>query len=454
MEIINYCFKLASLLYVSVMRPYDLIIKKRNGDNLTRDELQFFLKSYLEENVHEYQMSAFLMAVHFQGMNDEEIAVMTETMLNSGSVMDLSDIPGRKIDKHSTGGVGDKISLVLAPLVAEAGVKVPMISGRGLGCTGGTLDKLESVPGFTAYISTDEFKKIVNEVGCVITGTTSDFVPLDRRLYALRDVTATVEVIELIAPSIMSKKLAEGIDALVLDVRSGCGGNVKNDEQARKLANIMVGIGKNMGKEVVAIISDMNQPTGNFVGNALEMYESVMTLRGEGPEDLKTLVVEEGAHMLRMAGITDNLDDGKSRLTALLKSGAAVDRFVKMIEAQKGDTEYILNPEKLLSAKHKKELLSPQTGFLSELHAEKVGLASIEMGAGRKTMDSTPDYEAGIELLKKIGDEVKKNEPLAILHYNDRTDIDTALRMLTDAYKFSAEKTTPPELIRATIYQD
>lgn len=432
------------------MRIPDLLRKKRDGGNLTGDELKFLLSGFQDGSVHNYQMSAFLMAVYFQGMNDDEIAVMTETMLNSGAVLDLSDIPGKKIDKHSTGGVGDKVSLALAPIVACAGVIVPMISGRGLGCTGGTLDKLESVPGFSACISPERFKEIVGDIGCIIAGTTDEIVPLDKKIYSLRDVTATTEPIELIASSIMSKKLAEGISGLLLDIRSGSGGNIKSDETARKLADIMTGIGRKMGKKVSCLITDMNQPTGNFIGNALEMYEAVLILQGKGPEDLKTLVVEEGVLMLSLAGIIDDPDDGRSLLRGLLDKGSGVAKFADMIGAQGGDPEYIYNPEKFLSAKDKREIISAETGYIAELHAEKVGLAAISMGAGRESIDSVIDHAVGIELLKKVGDRVDKGEPIAVLHYNDRSQIVDAERMVLDAYKFSKAKTTPPELIKGS----
>jgi pyrimidine-nucleoside phosphorylase len=433
------------------MRAYDIIRKKRDGEALTEAELGFILDGYLKGTIPEYQISSFLMAIYFQGMDDGEVAWMTKLMLNSGVVIDLSDIKGRKVDKHSTGGVGDKISLVLAPLVAAAGVKVPMISGRGLGCTGGTLDKLESIPGYKTSISINEFKKIVKDVGCAIIGTTGEFVPLDRKLYALRDVTATVETINLIAPSIMSKKLAEGIDGLILDVRSGCGGNVKNDKDAMKLAKIMVAIGKKMGKDVVAIISDMSQPTGNFVGNALEMYESVRCLEGKGPADLDALVLEEGAHMLKLAGLTKSIDDGKLRLERHLKDGSALAKLAQMVGAQGGDVNYIRDPEKLLKARNKKEIYSPKAGFVSGLHAEKVGLASIVLGAGRESINSVIDRAVGIELKKKVGDEVKKGEALAVIHYNGDAKLGDAEAMLKDAYKFSSKKTRPPKLIRVTL---
>ncbi|MBI4683999.1 MAG: thymidine phosphorylase [Nitrospirae bacterium] len=411
------------------MRAYDLIKKKRDRTELSKEELTFLITKYLSNEIPDYQMSSFLMAVYFNGMTDNETLVLTELMLNSGSKLNLSDISGPKVDKHSTGGVGDKTSIILAPLIASTNVKVPMIAGRGLGHTGGTIDKLESIPNFRTNISLQEFKENVKNIGLSIISQTDEIATADKRLYSLRDVTATVESIPLIAASIMSKKLSEGIDGLVLDVKVGSGAFMKTIEDARMLAKTMVNIGNSMEVKTIAIITDMNQPLGRTIGNSLEIKECISALRGKMPDDLKEVVLTLGSWMLYVA---DCVADGisvsrlseqsviryKSELMDFIEKGEAFKKFVEFIDAQYGDPEVAFRPGLIPSAEKKKHITIPAKGYISKIDAEKTGIASMLLGAGRSRYGEDIDRSAGIILNKKVGDLINHNEPVAMFHYN------------------------------------
>ncbi|MDZ4677219.1 MAG: thymidine phosphorylase [Oligoflexia bacterium] len=425
------------------MIPAEIIKLKRNGFELSEKVIQEFIKGYVEDSIADYQMSALLMAIYFQGMTKKETFALTSAMLHTGLVIDLSDISGMKIDKHSTGGVGDKTSIVIGPIVAAAGVKVPMISGRGLGHTGGTLDKLESIPGFNTQLSLSEFKKLVNEHGVCFIGQTKEICPADKKMYSLRDVTGTVECIPLICASIMSKKLAEGIDGLVLDVKVGQGAFMKNKNEAQKLAQGLIEIAKLGGKSVTALLTDMNQPLGYAVGNALEVKECLEVLDNKGPDDLRELCLELSAHMILLGKKAKNISQAKKIAEELLVSGRAKKVFVDIVKAQGGRFT-------LPTADKTQTLNSLKNGVVKKLDAGKVGLASLTLGAGRKRSEDTIDMAAGIILHKKIGDKVKKGEPLATLHYSNKlptTSLNESLNYLKDAYEFSLQKSSPPRLI-------
>ena len=400
------------------MRMVDLIIKKRDGHELTDEEIKFWIDGYVKGEIPDYQSSAMQMAILFRGMNNREIATLTDRMEHSGEVLDLSHLKGVKVDKHSTGGVGDKTSLVLGPMVAACGATLAKMSGRGLGHTGGTLDKLESIPGVTIAIEGERFAQQVNSIGCAIVGQTGSLVPADKKMYALRDVTGTVESIPLIAASVMSKKLASGSDAILLDVTVGEGAFMKNMDDARKLAHIMVDIGNRLGRNTKAVLSDMSEPLGLAVGNALEVKEAIATLHGNGPEDLMELCYTAGSIMLVQANCAKDLEEGRKKLHEAIESGAAFDKFVKMIEAQGGDISYILHPEKFEVAKNLIEIHSEEEGYVKSLDALDIGIASMQLGGGRETLEDVIDMSAGIMLNKKIGDYVKKGELLCTLHTN------------------------------------
>ncbi len=414
------------------MNAYDIIYRKRNGEELDGAELRWFIEAYTRGEVRDYQAAALLMAVFFRGMSDAELGAWTRAMLESGEVLDLSDLgaTGLKVDKHSTGGVGDKVSLPLAPLVAAAGVVVPMISGRGLGHTGGTLDKLESIPGFRTDLSVARFRELLATLGLGLIGQTGEIAPADKKLYALRDVTATVDCIPLIASSIMSKKLAEGIDALVLDVKVGRGAFMKAEADARVLAQTMIGIGRAVGCRVVARLTDMNQPLGRTVGNALEVIESVELLRGEGPDDLLDVVLTLGADMLRLAGLERDHQAAVTRLQRHIDDGSAYQRFLAIVEAQGGDPRAIDDLSRLPSAAHSEPLLAPRSGVVHQLDALAVGEAGRALGAGRQTMDDAIDPGAGIVLHRKVGDGVEAGEPIATLYAADPSLFAAAARRL------------------------
>ena len=396
----------------------DLIIKKRQGNELTDEEIRFWINGYVNGEIPDYQSSAMQMAIVFQGMNNREIATLTDAMLHSGEIMDLSNIKGVKVDKHSTGGVGDKTSLVLGPMVAACGATLAKMSGRGLGHTGGTLDKLESIPGVTVAISGKRFVDQVNEIGCAIVGQTGSLVPADKKMYALRDVTGTVESIPLIASSVMSKKLASGSDAILLDVTVGDGAFMKNIDDARRLAHIMVDIGKRLGRNTKAVLSNMSEPLGLAVGNSLEVKEAIAALQGHGPEDLMELCYTTGAIMLVQANCYKTLEEANKALHIAIDTGTAFEKFVKMVKAQGGDIEYILHPELFEKAKISVPIYAEKDGYVKSLNALTIGVSSMRLGGGRETLDDVIDMSAGIMLNKKVGDKVKKGELLATLYTN------------------------------------
>jgi pyrimidine-nucleoside phosphorylase len=428
------------------MRMVDLIEKKRDGHALTNEEIQFIIDGYTKGEIPDYQMSAFAMAVFFQGMTEEETAALTMAMVHSGDVIDLSKIEGIKVDKHSTGGVGDTTTLVLGPLVASVGVPVAKMSGRGLGHTGGTIDKLESVPGFHVEIDNDEFIDLVNKNKIAVIGQTGNLTPADKKLYALRDVTATVNSIPLIASSIMSKKIAAGADAIVLDVKTGAGAFMKDLEGAKQLAKAMVEIGKRVGRKTMAIISDMSQPLGYAVGNALEVKEAIDTLKGEGPKDLEELCLTLGSHMVYLAEKASSLEEARAMLEKAMKDGSALEAFKTFLRAQGGDASVVDDPSKLPQASYQFELEANEDGYVSEIVADAVGTAAMLLGAGRATKESTIDLAVGLVLRKKVGDEVKKGESLVTI-YSNTEQIDEVKKMLTESIKISPNRVTAPTLI-------
>jgi pyrimidine-nucleoside phosphorylase len=399
-------------------RAIDVIRKKRDGVELSRTEIEGLVSAYTKGEIPDYQVSAWLMAVVLKGMTRPETAALTDAMLHSGDVLDLSSLPLRKVDKHSTGGVGDKTSLVLAPLAAAAGIAVPMISGRGLGHTGGTLDKLEAIPGFNVNLPVAEFRRVLEVCGCAMIGQTAEIAPADRKLYALRDVTGTVESPYLICASIMSKKLAEGIDALVLDVKTGSGAFMKSEKDAAFLAELMVETGERMGKQMVALITDMDQPLGNMIGNALEVVEVVEVLRGGGPEDLRELCLELAGWMLHLGGVSNTVAEGKERSAQLISSGQALEKFRQMVELQGGDVRAIDDINRLPQAQHTMKVLAAQAGFLASMRCEEIGTACVILGGGRERKEDSVDPAVGIVLHKKVGDRVAAGEPLATIYYN------------------------------------
>lgn len=430
----------------------DLIIKKRDGHELSDEEITFWIDGYVKGEIPDYQSSAMQMAILFRGMTNREIATLTDRMEHSGEVLNLSHLKGVKVDKHSTGGVGDKTSLVLGPMVAACGATLAKMSGRGLGHTGGTLDKLESIPGVTVAIEGERFAKQVNSIGCAIVGQTGSLVPADKKMYALRDVTGTVESIPLIAASVMSKKLASGSDAILLDVTVGEGAFMKNMDDARTLAHIMVDIGNRLGRNTKAVLSDMSEPLGLAVGNALEVKEAIAALHGNGPKDLMELCYTSGAIMLKQAKVVKDYEEGRAKLEEAIESGAAFDKFVKMIEAQGGDISYILHPEKFELAKKQIEVRASQSGYVTSLNALEIGVSSMKLGGGRETLDDVIDMSAGILLNKKVGDHVDKGELLATLHTNKGPE---EYKPIADdvkkAFVIVSEKVTPMPVIREII---
>jgi len=433
------------------MRAVDVIQKKRDGHELTSEEIAAFIEGYTRGTIPDYQASALAMAVFFKGMTSRETVALTESMMRTGEVLDLGALPGPKVDKHSTGGVGDKTSMVLAPLAAACGVYVPMISGRGLGHTGGTLDKLESIPGFRVGLSLDEFRAVLRKSHLGLIGQTPEIAPADRKLYALRDVTSTVESRPLIAASIMSKKMAEGIDALVLDVKTGDGAFMVKEEDSRALAEAMLAIGKGMGKKIVALITDMEQPLGRTVGNALEIVECIETLQGKGPEDLETLSVELAAWMLSLGGASPTLDAARARVREALASGAGLRKFQEVIGLQGGDPRVCDDLSRLPRAAETLELRAESAGRVTGIACRAVGTAAMLLGAGRETVDSTIDPGVGLVLRKKVGDAVSTGEPLATVHVSDRRRLDEALAMLRRAIRIGAEAPAPRPLVHAVM---
>jgi pyrimidine-nucleoside phosphorylase len=422
---------------LQTFRAIDVIRKKRDGGELSRNEIESLVNAYTRADIPDYQVSAWLMAVVLRGLTRAETAALTDAMLRSGEVLDLSSLPAKKVDKHSTGGVGDKTSLVLAPLAAAAGVAVPMISGRGLGHTGGTLDKLEAIPGFNVNLPIADFRRVLETCGCAMIGQTAEIAPADRKLYALRDVTGTVESPYLICASIMSKKLAEGIDALVLDVKTGSGAFMKSEKDAVFLADLMVETGERMGKRVVALITDMDQPLGRMIGNALEVVEVVEVLRGEGPEDLRELCLELAGWMLHLGGASGTVKEGKKQSEKLIASGKALEKFRQMVELQGGDPRTIDDPKKLPQAKHSVMHSSSQDGYLASLQCEQVGTACVILGGGRERKEDSVDPAVGIVLHKKVGDAVSAGEPLATIYYNSETRMASARKLLEESYQIA-----------------
>ena len=416
------------------MTMYDLILKKKRGEELTNEEICYMINGYTKGDIPDYQMSAMMMAICFQGMTPEETKNLTLAMAESGDMLDLSEIEGIKVDKHSTGGVGDKTSLVLGPMVASLGVAVAKMSGRGLGHTGGTIDKLESFTGFTTGISKEMFIKNVNEIHMAIAGQTADLAPADKKLYALRDVTGTVDQMSLIASSIMSKKLASGADAIVLDVKTGDGAFMKTLEDSKALAEAMVSIGKLAGKKMAAIISDMDQPLGNAVGNILEVKEAIDTLHGNGPKDLEELVLTLGSYMVVAAEKAETLEEARERLALSLQNGSAFETFKKFVVAQGGCDEEVLHPEKLPVARYVEDVLCEEEGFIAKIQTEEIGRISLLLGGGRETKESAIDLTVGLVLNKKRGDKVQKGDVLATIHANDKEKLVQAKDRLRKAY--------------------
>lgn len=427
----------------------DVIEKKRDGKALTQEEIEFFINGYTKGDIPDYQASSLAMAIYFQDMNEEERANLTMAMVNSGDAIDLSLINGIKVDKHSTGGVGDTTTLVLAPLVAAVGVPVAKMSGRGLGHTGGTIDKLESIKGFHVEISEDEFVKLVNENQVAVIGQSGNLTPADKKLYALRDVTGTVNSIPLIASSIMSKKIAAGADAIVLDVKTGNGAFMKTLEDAENLAHAMVSIGNNVGRNTMAIISDMSQPLGRAIGNALELKEAIDTLKGEGPEDLTELVLTLGSQMVVLAKQAKTLDEARQLLLNAIKDGSALAKFKVFLEQQGGDATVVDDPDKLPTAQYKIEYKAKSNGVVSELIANEIGVASMMLGAGRQTKEDEIDLSVGIVLHKKVGDTVQIGEPLLTIHSN-RQNVDDVIDKLDQSITIQ-EHSEAPTLIHKII---
>ncbi len=429
----------------------ELIKKKRDGADLSRYEIYEFVEGYTRGRIPDYQCSALLMAIWFRGLDARETADLTEAMLNSGRTLDFSEFPQRKIGKHSTGGVGDKTSMVVVPVVAAGGLMVPKMSGRGLGHTGGTLDKLESIPGFRTRLNVDDFRRVVASCGMVLAGQTDDLVPADRKLYSLRDVTATVESIPLIAASIMSKKLAEGTSALVLDVKTGSGAMMKTLEGSRALAARMVEIGAAHGKRVCAVISDMDQPLGRHVGNALEVIEVIETLKGRGPSDLVEVCRELAANMFLLGRVETSGERARARFDAILESGKGAEKFAECISLQGGDARVIEDYGLFASARFREPLVAPATGYLAALEAEAFGRAAMALGGGRETLDSVIDPAVGIVLAKKSGERVQAGEAIGFFHYNDPSRLGRALTMIRPAIRVSPEPVTLPPLIHAVL---
>lgn len=424
------------------MRMIDIIEKKRDGKSLTKEEIEFFVNGYTHGEVPDYQASSLAMAIFFQDMNDEERAALTMSMVNSGEKIDLSDINGIKVDKHSTGGVGDTTTLVLAPLVAAVGVPVAKMSGRGLGHTGGTIDKLESVKGFNVEISEKDFIKLVNDNQVAVIGQSGNLTPADKKLYALRDVTGTVNSIPLIASSIMSKKIAAGADAIVLDVKTGSGAFMKTLDDAEALAHAMVRIGNNVGRNTMAIISDMSQPLGNAIGNALELKEAIATLKGNGPKDLTELVLTLGSQMVVLAEQATSLDEARQMLIDAIKTGKALNKFKTFLSNQGGDDSIVNSPEKLPSAKYQVEFKAKKDGYITEIIANEIGVASMMLGAGRQTKEDVIDLGVGIVLNKKVGEHVEKGENILTIHTNTK-EIDDILYKLDNSITIESKGETP-----------
>ncbi|SDX87058.1 pyrimidine-nucleoside phosphorylase [Lachnobacterium bovis] len=433
------------------MRMYDIIMKKKENEELATEEIKFFVENYTNGTIPDYQASALLMAICFNGMSKKETLDLTLAMRDSGDVLDLSYIDGIKVDKHSTGGVGDKTSLVLTPLVASLGVPVAKMSGRGLGHTGGTIDKLESFPGFTTGISEETFKENIQKIGIAIAGQTANLAPADKKLYALRDVTATVNQVSLIASSIMSKKLASGSDAIVLDVKTGDGAFMKNLEDSNNLAKEMVAIGKLANKHTVAVITDMNQPLGRNVGNIVEVKEAIDTLNGNGPSDFKEVVYELGSQMLIAANKATTKEKAFRLMDEAIENKSALNKFADFVKAQGGDESYVYEPDKFQNAKYTVEVKATQNGYVRNIFAESIGNACMMLGGGRETKDSVIDLTVGIYLNKKVGEYVEKDGILATIYANDMDKAGMAKKVIFDAYELTEQKVLAPNVIKGVI---
>lgn len=435
------------------MRMYDLIMKKRNGEALTEQEIQYMIREYVAGEIPDYQMSAFLMAVYFKGMTEEETLAMTQAVAHSGEMVDLSGIEGVKVDKHSTGGVGDKTTMIIAPIVAACGVKVAKMSGRGLGHTGGTVDKLESIPGLQTSLSREDFFNVVNQTGLSVIGQSGNLAPADKKLYALRDVTATVDSIPLIAVSIMSKKLAAGNDCILLDVKTGSGAFMKSIDDSIALAKEMVAIGENAGRKTVALITDMDIPLGHNIGNSLEVIEAVETLKGNGPEDLTEVCVHLASNMLFLAG-KGTLEECRSLVREVIANGEALKRLAAMVEAQGGDSSVIFDTDKFEKAAYQHEVLAKKSGYITFMDTESCGIASAMLGAGRETKDSQIDFAAGIILKKKVGDYVEAGESMAVF-YADKEELFAAAELRYQAaVTIEDEKANETPLVYARVTKD
>jgi pyrimidine-nucleoside phosphorylase len=433
------------------MRAVDLIRKKRDAGEHSREEIEFLVEGYTRGDIPDYQMAAWLMAVWLRGMTRAELAGLTEAMLHSGEVMNFSDLPGKKVDKHSTGGVGDKTSLILAPIVAAGGLIVPMISGRGLGHTGGTLDKLEAIPGFNTQLSLGEFRRALRECGMALIGQTAEIAPADKKMYALRDVTATVESPNLICASIMSKKLAEGIDALVLDVKTGSGAFMKKEEDSVHLAELMVETGQRVGKKVVALITDMDQPLGRMAGHSLEVIESVEVLDGGGAADLRNLSVELSAWMFYVGERTKSVEEGRKLAEVMIASGKAKAKFREAVELQGGDARVVDDPGRLRRGEHAVDVKSAASGYVTSIQCEQLGTALAMLGGGREKKEDSIDHSVGLMFHKKTGERVEKGEPLATICYNDARRLEEARQMVEESYRIGDEPPARKPLVRRIV---
>jgi pyrimidine-nucleoside phosphorylase len=434
------------------MRAVDLIRKKRDSGELSREEISFLISGYTRGEIPDYQMAAWLMATWIRGMNRSELAALTETMLYSGEVLNHSEIPGKKVDKHSTGGVGDKTSLILAPIVAAGGLTVPMISGRGLGHTGGTLDKLEAIPGFNVNLSLEQFRRVLRECGMGLIGQTAEIAPADKKIYALRDATSTVENVGLICASIMSKKLAEGIDALVLDVKTGSGAFMKKEEDSIQLAEVMVETGKRMGKKVVALITGMDEPLGRMAGHSNEVLESIEVLKGRGPADLRALSLDLSAWMFYLAERTKSFEEGRRLAETMIAGGQALEKFRQGVRLQGGDDRVIDDPSRLPTARLHYQVTSPAAGFITATNCDQFGIALAMLGGGREKKEDKIDHAVGLEFHKRIGDRVEKAEPLASIHYNSDAKLAEAKTLIANSFHIgdAAPKELRP-LVRGLI---
>lgn len=433
------------------MRVVDLIRKKRDSGELSREEIEFLVSGYTRGAIPDYQMAAWLMAVWIRGIDRSELAALTEAMLYSGQVLSHSEIPGKKVDKHSTGGVGDKTSLILAPIVAAGGLTVPMISGRGLGHTGGTLDKLEAIPGFNVNLSLEQFRRVLQECGMGLIGQTAEIAPADKKIYALRDATATVENIGLICASIMSKKLAEGIDALVLDVKTGSGAFMKQDEESARLAEVMVETGKRMGKKVVALITGMDEPLGRMAGHAHEVFEAVEVLRGRGPADLRDLSLELSAWIFFLGEKTKSVEEGRRLAETMVASGQALEKFRQCLRLQGGDERVVDEPARLPQARNHAEVSSVKTGHITATDCEQFGIALAMLGGGREKKEDRIDHAVGLEFHKRIGDPVLTGERLVTIHYNADAKFAEAKELIAKSYVIGERAGAKKPLIRQII---